>query len=68
MRGLNGYKRRAETTLKACRRILDAGLDCFRGVPGKAASKPARHFMLLQIVNFLFTLQNEDSYLIGIRS
>jgi hypothetical protein len=27
MRGLNGYRRRAEAILNACRRILDAGLD-----------------------------------------
>jgi anaerobic ribonucleoside-triphosphate reductase len=33
----------------------------FRGVPGKAASRPARHFraILGQIVNFFYTLQGE---------
>lgn len=33
----------------------------FRGVPGKAASRPARHFRaaLGQIVNFFYTLQGE---------
>lgn len=38
-------------------------LDGFGGVPGKSSSAPAKHFRtaLLQIVNFLFTLQNEAS-------
>ncbi len=33
----------------------------FRGVPGKVASKPARHFrtILGQVVNFFYTLQGE---------
>jgi ribonucleoside-triphosphate reductase (formate) len=33
----------------------------FRGVPGKAASRPARHFraILGQVVNFFYTLQGE---------
>jgi ribonucleoside-triphosphate reductase (formate) len=36
-------------------------LSGFRGVAGKVESRPARHFRtaLLQIVNFLFTLQGE---------
>jgi len=35
----------------------------FRGAQGKAASKPAEHFrtVLLQIVNFLFSLQKETA-------
>ncbi|MCD6522888.1 MAG: ribonucleoside triphosphate reductase [Candidatus Diapherotrites archaeon] len=36
-------------------------LDGFGGVPGRTSSKPAKHFdtALLQMVNFLGTLQNE---------
>uniref|UniRef100_UPI001B80CE20 anaerobic ribonucleoside-triphosphate reductase n=1 Tax=Mesoaciditoga lauensis TaxID=1495039 RepID=UPI001B80CE20 len=38
--------------------LLRVGL---RGVPGKVSSKPAKHFstILMQIVNFLYTLQGE---------
>ncbi|MCB9497788.1 MAG: ribonucleoside triphosphate reductase [Fibrobacteria bacterium] len=41
--------------------LQDLLLQGFRGVPGKAQSKPARHFRtaLGQIVNFFYTLQGE---------
>lgn len=41
--------------------LLDLLVEGFRGVPGKAESKPARHFRsaLGQIVNFFYTLQGE---------
>jgi anaerobic ribonucleoside-triphosphate reductase len=41
--------------------LLDLLLSGFQGVRGKVASKPARHFdvALLQVVNFLYTLQGE---------
>ena len=40
------------------RALLEKG---FRGAPGKAESKPAKHFRtaLLQVVNFFYTLQGE---------
>lgn len=41
--------------------LKDLLLLGFRGVPGKIESKPAKHFStaLMQIVNFLYTLQGE---------
>ncbi len=41
--------------------LQDLLLSGFRGVPGKAESRPARHFRsaLGQIVNFFYTLQGE---------
>ncbi|MCX7795079.1 MAG: ATP cone domain-containing protein, partial [bacterium] len=41
--------------------LQDLLLEGFRGVPGKAESKPAKHFRsaLGQIVNFFYTLQGE---------
>lgn len=41
--------------------LLDLLKEGFRGVPGKIASKPAKHFRtaLGQIVNFFYTLQGE---------
>ncbi|HON72655.1 MAG TPA: anaerobic ribonucleoside-triphosphate reductase, partial [bacterium] len=41
--------------------LQDLLLEGFKGVPGKAESKPARHFRsaLGQIVNFFYTLQGE---------
>lgn len=41
--------------------LQDLLLTGFKGVSGKVASKPAKHFRtaLLQIVNFFFTLQGE---------
>lgn len=41
--------------------LYDLLLRGFQGVPGKIASKPAKHFraILGQIVNFLYTLQGE---------
>jgi ribonucleoside-triphosphate reductase len=43
--------------------LADLLMTGFKGVSGKVASKPARHFRtaLLQMVNFLFTLQNETA-------
>jgi len=43
--------------------MLDLLLTGFRGAPGKVASKPARHLRtaLLQMVNYVFTLQNETA-------
>jgi len=43
--------------------LRDLLLQGFRGVRGKIESKPARHFrvLLLQIVNFLYTLQGESA-------
>lgn len=43
--------------------MLDLLLTGFRGASGKIASKPARHLRtaLLQMVNFVFTLQNETA-------
>jgi len=41
--------------------LQDLLIEGFRGVPGKAESKPAKHFRsaLGQIVNFFYTLQGE---------
>lgn len=41
--------------------LQDLLREGFRGVPGKVASKPAKHFKpaLGQVVNFLYTLQGE---------
>lgn len=41
--------------------LLDLLKEGFRGVPGKIASKPAKHFRtaLGQVVNFFYTLQGE---------
>ena len=41
--------------------LFDLLLQGFTGVPGKTASKPARHFrsVLGQVVNFFYTLQGE---------
>lgn len=41
--------------------LMDLLREGFRGVPGKIASKPAKHFRsaLGQIVNFFYTLQGE---------
>lgn len=43
--------------------LLDLLKEGFRGVPGKIASKPAKHFRtaLGQIVNFFYTLQGETA-------
>lgn len=43
--------------------LRDLLLRGFRGVRGKVASKPAKHFRvaLLQVVNFLYTLQGESA-------
>ncbi len=43
--------------------IQDLLLTGFKGVPGKVASKPAKHFKsaLGQIVNFFYTLQGETA-------
>ncbi len=43
--------------------LKDLLLKGFRGVPGKVASKPAKHFRtaLGQIVNFFYTLQGETA-------
>jgi anaerobic ribonucleoside-triphosphate reductase len=43
--------------------LRDLLLQGFRGVRGKIESKPAKHFrvVLLQIVNFLYTLQGESA-------
>jgi anaerobic ribonucleoside-triphosphate reductase len=43
--------------------MLDLLLTGFKGAPGKVASKPAKHLRtaLLQMVNFVFTLQNETA-------
>jgi len=43
--------------------LHDLLLQGFRGVRGKIESKPAKHFrvVLLQIVNFLYTLQGESA-------
>jgi len=43
--------------------MLDLLLTGFRGVPGRVASGPAKHLRtaLLQMVNFVFTLQNETA-------
>lgn len=41
--------------------LMDLLREGFRGVPGKAASRPAKHFRaaLGQVVNFFYTLQGE---------
>jgi len=41
--------------------LRDLLLSGFRGAPGKAESRPAKHFRtaLLQVVNFFYTLQGE---------
>lgn len=43
--------------------LLDLLTEGFRGVPGKVASAPAKHFRtaLGQVVNFLYTLQGETA-------
>jgi ribonucleoside-triphosphate reductase len=43
--------------------LADLLMTGFKGVSGKVASRPAKHFRtaLLQMVNFLFTLQNETA-------